>query len=166
MKVVGFVDSKKYFKYFGMILLLGALLILNVFGVYAITGGKETHEYNTIDDIIFTIFIVVEVIIFIIMLVFLFKIAMLSKRRADEMQSNFFGQFKYAGIDSDEYEYIWMNANGSKRALVSKQGDEFKLQVQRLNTMKNPWLPLAEIDKIPTLDDVKRILRDDYNFYS
>lgn len=59
-----------------------------------------------------------------------------------------------------------MNANGSKRALVSKQEDGFKLQVQRLNTMKNPWLPLAEIDKIPTLDEVKRILRDDYNFYS
>ena len=159
-------DYKKYSKHFGMILLLGALLIFNVFGVYAIIGEKETYEFNTTDDIIFTIFMIVEVIVFIMMLVCLFKCAMLSKRQADEQQSNFFGQFKYAGIDSDEYEYIWMNANGSKRALVSKQGDEFKLQVQRLNTMKNPWLPLAEIDKIPTLDEVKRILHDDYNFYS
>lgn len=84
-------DSKKYTKYFGIILLLGALLILNVFGVYAIIGEKETYEFNTIDDIIFIIFIIVEVIIFIIMLVFVFKCAVLSKRRADEMQSNFLG---------------------------------------------------------------------------
>ena len=156
--------QKKYLKYFLLILLCIVFLFANIFIMVFVTGEREFYEFTTQDKIFFAIFVIVEIIIALIMFFFAFKCLKISKQKADEQMAGFLSQYKYAGANTKVYDYIWVNFKGTKRVLIQKQGEIYKLSLQKLHTNNKPWITM-NLFEYDSLCELNKDLFFNYHFY-
>ena len=117
---------KKYWVYLCGTIVFGLLLILNIYRTDSWTGDKPFSEFAPNDWNLFFIFILEEVLIFVLMILFAFLGGRISRRRNDKIIEQW-NIDKYSGIKPGDYDYIWFDFDMTERALILKDGDTYKI---------------------------------------
>ena len=155
---------KRYWMYLCATLFFGLLLIANIYRTDSWTGDKPFSEFVQNDWNLFVIFILEEVIIFILMLFFAFLVGRISRRRNDIIieQRN---TDKYSGIKLGDYDYVWFDFAMTERALILKDGDVYMLYVQEYNEKNGEWDFLNSVSIYEDLSKLKKALFYEFDFF-
>ena len=144
---------KRYWVYLCGTIVFGLLLILNIYRTDSWTGDKPFSEFASNDWNLFFIFILEEVLIFALMILFAFLGGRISRKRNDKIIEQW-NTDKYSGIKPGEYDYIWFDFDMTERALILKQGDVYKLYVQEYDERTSMW---GSVDSVSVYDDLSKL---------
>ena len=161
MKVGEFMNKrfpfpKRYWVYLCGTIVLGVLLIVNIYRTDSWTGDKPFSEFVENDWNLFLVFILEEVIIFVLMIFFAFLGNRISKRRYSKILEQW-NTDKYYGIKLSDYDYIWFDFAMTERALVLKKDDVYKLYIQEYDELIGSW---DDINSVGIYDDLNKLKYD------
>ena len=71
---------------------------------------------------------------------------------------------KYSGIEPGDYDYVWFDFANTDRALILKQGDTFRLNVQEYDYNTGNWESVGT-SIYDNLEAIKEALFYEYDFY-
>lgn len=149
--------SKRYWIYLIVVLMCSVLLIGNIYRTDGWTGEKSFSEFARRDWQLFCVFLIQELIILGIMSLFVVLACKDDKKRNIEITKQWEID-KYLGIQPGDYDYVWFDFGLSERALISKLGDKFKLEVQEYNEHTGNWESLSNVSVYDSLEAIKRAL--------
>lgn len=144
---------KRYWVYLCATVILGILLVINIYRTDSWTGDKPFSEFVQNDWKLFIIFILEEAIIFILMLFFAFLGRRIFRRRDYKIIEQW-NMDKYSGIKPGDYDYVWFDFAMTERALISKDGDAYKLYVDEYDERTGAW---DSVDSISVYDDLSKL---------
>lgn len=75
-----------------------------------------------------------------------------------------YASYQYQGIDPNDYEAVWFDSSNSERALISKAGDVYILEVQELNEKEERWASVEVVHSIQSIDEIKKLLFYNFDF--
>ena len=151
-------------RYFYVSLICLILLFLNFYRTDNWTGDKLFSEFLARDWQLFAIFMIEEIIIICVMIVLL----VLGQKRIKKQRELFSKKWetdKYLGIKPGDYDYVWFDFLNTERALILKQGDQFKLYVQEYDIHTENWQSICGVSIYDSLEAVKKALFYEYDFY-
>ncbi len=155
---------KRYWIYIGVVFVCGVLLIGNILRTDSWTGDKPFSEFAQRDWQLFLLFLIEEMIIFAVMFLFAFLGHRIGEKREIAITAQW-EKDKYLGIKPGDYNYIWFDFANTERALISKQGDLFKLYVQEYDEHTGNWLSFNGVSIYESLEEIKKALYFEYDFY-
>lgn len=150
------------FYYVSLICLF--LLFLNFYRTDNWTGDKPFSEFVQRDWQLFAIFMIEETIIFCVMVVF-WIMAQKNFKKQTELLSEKWETEKFLGIDPSDYDYVWFDFSNTERALILKQGEQFKLYLQEYDEHTQDWQSVYGVSVYDSLESLKRTLFYEYHFY-
>ena len=100
---------KRYWVYLCGTIGFCLLLIFNIYRTDSWTGDKPFSEFVSNDWNLFFIFILEEVLIFALMILFAFLGGRISRRRNDKIIEQW-NINKFSGIKPGDYDYIWFDS--------------------------------------------------------
>lgn len=151
-------------RYFYVSLICLILLFLNFYRTDSWTGDKPFSEFLARDWQLFLIFMFEEIIIICVMLVF----GILGQKNVKKQKELFVKKWekdKYLGIKPGDYDYVWFDFSNTERALILKQGDQFKLYVQEYDEHAGDWGFFNGVSIYDNLEEIKMTLFYEYDFY-
>ena len=151
-------------RYFYVSLICLILLFLNFYRTDDWTGDKPFSEYLARDWQLFAIFMIEEIIIISVMLVFW----ILGQKCLKKQKALFIKKWendKYLGIKPGDYDYVWFDFSNTERALILKQGYQFKLYVQDYDEHTGNWETIGGVSVYDSLEAVKKALFYECDFY-
>ena len=155
---------KKYWVYLCGTIVFGLLLILNIYRTDSWTGDKSFSEFAPNDWNLFFIFILEEVLIFVLMILFAFLGGRISRRRNDKIIEQW-NIDKYSGIKPGDYDYIWFDFDMTERALILKDGDTYKLYVHEYDERTDDWNSVNSVSMYDDLNKLKYALFYEFDFF-
>lgn len=155
---------KRYWVYLCATIILGILLVANIYRTDSWTGDKLFSEFVQNDWKLFIIFILEEAIIFILMLFFAFLGGRISRRRDDKIIEQW-NTDKYSGIKPGDYDYIWFDFDMTERALILKERDVYKLYVQEYDERTGDWNSVDSVSIYDDLNKLKYALFYEFDFF-
>ena len=164
MKNNKFPLPKVYWIYLSITIISAIFLYTNIDRTDGWTGNKEFSEFVSTDWLLFIVFLLEEIILGTFMFVFAIKVGKLARKRNEERQK-YYDNKKYDGITPGDYDYVWFDFSSEERALIMKNGDTFVLQVDVFDFKTETWNALNSASIFNSLEDVKKTLYYDYDFY-
>ncbi len=161
---------KRYWIYVIIILICSILLIGNIYRTDSWTGDKPFSEFSQRDWHLFFIFLIEEMVIIGLISLFLYLCFRISKNRDKEIlaqDKEILAQWeadKYSGIEPGDYDYVWFDFANTDRALILKQGDTFRLNVQEYDYNTGNWESVGT-SIYDNLEAIKEALFYEYDFY-
>lgn len=155
---------KRYWVYLIVVLLCSVLLIGNIYRTDSWTGDKPFSEFSQYDWRLFFVFILEEIAIAAVLLLFAFLGFRINKKRDSGITAQFEKE-KYSGIKPADYDYVWFDFANTERALILKQGDQFKLHVQEYDERTGNWESNSGVSVYDSLEAVKKALFYECDFY-
>ena len=155
---------KRYWVYLCGTIVFGLLLILNIYRTDSWTGDKPFSEFAPNDWNLFFIFILEEVLIFVLMILFAFLGGRISRRRNDKIIEQW-NIDKYSGIKPGDYGYIWFDFDMTERALILKDGDTYKLYVHEYDERTDDWNSVNSVSMYDDLNKLKYALFYEFDFF-
>jgi len=156
-----FAFPKRFWVFLCLTFVLAFLLIGNVFRTNSWTGDKPFSEFTQNDWKLFLIFVLEEVIILAVIILFALLLSKISKiKTMRQWQSD-----KFLGINREDYDYVWFDFAMTERALISKQGDAYNLTVHEYDERTGHWESLNDVNSFDDLINLKRALFYDFDFY-
>lgn len=155
---------KRYWVYLCATIILGILLVANIYRTDSWTGDKPFSEFVQNDWELFIIFILEEAIIFILMLFFAFLCGRISRRRNDKIIEQW-NTDKYSEINPGDYDYVWFDFAMTERALILKDGDAYKLCVHEYDEKNDEWKSLNSVSIYEDLSKLKKALFYEFDFF-
>ena len=152
-----------FWVYLSLTVLCCVLMFVNIRVVIALTGGKELTDFNTDERRIFRCFLIAEALTVVLCFFFAWKSGRLLKAGREAH----FAQFRYTGIAPEDDLILWYDFSGYERAQIRERNGLFHLQVEEFDEkyLDGTWR-LITVDSIyASLDDVKKALFFDYDFY-
>ena len=151
-------------RYFYVSLICLILLFCNFYRTDSWTGDKPFSEFVGRDWQLFAIFMIEEIIIVCVMLLFWIlgqkNIKKLKTSLAKKWKTN-----KFLGIKPGDYDYVWFNFANTERALILKQDNQFKLYVQEYDEHTGSWESFSGVSVYDSLEAVKKALFYECDFY-
>lgn len=130
---------KRYWIYVIIILICSILLIGNIYLTDdSWTGDKPFSEFSQRDWRLFFIFLIEEIIILGVMSLCACLGFRINKNRDKKILAQWEAD-KYSGIEPGDYDYVWVDFANTDRALILKQGDTFRLNVQEYDYNTGNW---------------------------
>ena len=151
-------------RYFYVSLICLILLFLNFYRTDNWTGDKPFSEFVGQDWQLFAIFLIEEFIIICVMVVF-WLLGQKSIKKQRELFAKKWETDKFLGIKPGDYDYVWFDFSNTERALILKQGDQFKLYVQEYDEHMGNWDNLYGVSVYDSLEAVKKALFYECDFY-
>ncbi|MBQ2729813.1 MAG: hypothetical protein IJF69_03475 [Clostridia bacterium] len=151
-------------RYYYVSLICLILLFLNFYRTDNWTGDKPFSEFVGRDWQLFAIFLIEEFIVICVMVVFW----LLGNKNTKKRNSMIIEQWKndkYSGIKPGDYDYVWFDFSNTERALILKQGDQFKLYVQEYDEHTGDWRCFNGVSIYDNLNEIKKTLFYEYDFY-
>lgn len=155
---------KRYWIYVIMVFICSILLIGNIYRTDSWTGDKPFSEFSQSDWRLFYIFLIEEIIIIGVMLLFAYLGSRISQNQYKEILAQWETD-KYSGIDPGDYDYVWFDFANTERALILKQVDTFRLNLQEYNYHTGNWESLGATSIYDNLEAIKKALFYEYDFY-
>lgn len=155
---------KQYWIYTIAVLICSILLIVNIYRTDSWTGHKPFSEFSQRDWSLFFIFLIEEIIIGGVMILFAYLGYRINKNRDKEIVAQWEND-KYLGIKPGDYDYVWFDFANTERSLILKQGDAFRLNVQEYNYHTGKWESFGMTGIYDNLEAVKKALFYEYDFY-
>ena len=155
---------KRYWVYLIVVLICSVLLIGNIYRTDSWTGDKPFSEFTEGDWQLLFIFIIEEIVIAGFLFLFAFLGFGISKKRDFEISKQWEND-KYLGIKPGDYDYVWFDFSNTERALILKQGDQFKVYVQGYDEHTGNWETIAGVSVYDSLEAVKKALFYECDFY-
>lgn len=155
---------KRYWVYLCATIIFGILLVANIYRTDSWTGDKPFSEFVQNDWNLFFIFLLEEVIIAVLMLLFAILGVKISKKRNLKIIEQW-NLDKYLGIKPGDYDYVWFDFDMTERALILKQGDVYKLYVDEYDERTGDWNCLDSVRVYDDLYELKRDLFYEFDFY-
>ena len=151
-------------RYFYVSLICLILLFLNFYRTDNWTGDKPFSEFVGQDWQLFAIFLIEEFIIICVMVVF-WLLGQKSIKKQRELFAKKWETDKFLGIKPGDYDYVWFDFSNTERALILKQGDQFKLYVQEYDEHMGNWENLDGLSVYDSIEAVKEALFYECDFY-
>lgn len=151
-------------RYFYVLLVCLILLFLNFYRTDDWTGDKPFSEFVGQDWQLFAIFLIEEFIIICVMVVF-WLLGQKSIKKQRELFAKKWETDKFLGIKPGAYDYVWFDFSNTERALILKQGDQFKLYVQEYDENTGNWESFSGVSVYDSLEAVKKSLFYECDFY-
>ena len=155
---------KRYWVYLIVVLLCSVLLIGNIYRTDSWTGDKPFSEFSQYDWRLFFVFILEETAIAGVLFLFAFLGFRINKKRDSEITAQL-EKDKYSGIKLADYDYVWFDFTNTERALILKQGTQFKLYVQEYDERTGNWESNSGVSVYDSLEEVKKALFYECDFY-
>ena len=155
---------KRYWVYLIIVMLCSVLLIGNIYRTDSWTGDKPFAEFVEYDWQLFFIFLFEEIAIACVLFLFAFLGFRISKKRDAEITVQW-ELDKYLGIKPGDYDYVWFDFAHTERALILKQGEQFKLYVQEYDEHTGNWENLSGVSVYDSLEALKKALFYECDFY-
>ena len=155
---------KRYWIYWIVVLICSILLIGNIYRTDGWTGDKPFSQFVQRDWQLLAIFLVEELIIASLLFLFVILACKISKRRNAEITEQW-EKDKYLGINPGDYDYVWFDFANTERALILKQGEQFKLYVQEYDEHTGNWESFSGVSVYDSLETVKKALFYECDFY-
>lgn len=130
------------------------------------TVGREiSHSLNfhSVIGVCFFIFLIEEIIILGVMSLCACLGFRINKNRDKEILAQWEAD-KYSGIEPGDYDYVWVDFANTDRALILKQGDTFRLNVQEYDYNTGNWESVGT-SIYDNLEAIKEALFYEYDFY-
>ena len=141
------------------------ILFVNIFVTAAIINDKEIYEFPSYDWHYFIFFIISELLIGLLMFFFGTKAGKIMRQVDKQKDKQKYEQFKYAGVEPGDYDYVWFDFSGEERAKVLKQDDVFLLYVEAFDVRSEIWTSVNTVSCFDSIDAVKKSLFYDFDFY-
>lgn len=164
MKKSKFPLPTKYWILISLCGVMAVLLFVNIFASDHITGGKEFHEFSSDDWRSFALFLLSEVLIGLLMFLFGRSAGKIA-RQVNTQKRTYYEQLRYDGILPGEYDEVWFDFSGEERAKIRKQEQAFLLYVEAFDIRSETWNPVNTVSCFDSIDDVKKALYYDFDFY-
>jgi hypothetical protein len=155
---------KKYWTFLTITIISAILMFVNIFVFDYLTGEKEFRDYNLYDIVLNLIFLGKESLYVSLMVYFSIKCGKLVREKT-MLQRNYFYDVAYSGLKPGDYDHVWFDFEDEKRALVIKDGDSYKLYVEKYNDASQNWEAVNTVSCHDSLDSLKKALYIDYEFY-
>lgn len=155
---------KKYWIYFSIAMLFGVILFVNIFVFDHLTGEKEFRDYSKSDIILNLLFLGTELLYFAIIFLFALKCGNIFRGKT-MAQRNAWYDAMYSGIKRGDYDYVWFDYEDEQRALVMKNGDSWRLYVEKYNDKTELWEAINTASAYDSLTAIKKALFSEYDFY-
>ena len=151
-------------RYYYVSLICLILLFLNYYRTDGWTGDKPFSEFVGRDWQLLGVFLIEELIVICVMVIFwLLGNKNTKKRTAISIAQ--WESVKYSGIKPGDYDYVWFDFANTERALILKQGEQFKLYVQEYDEHTGNWESFSGVSVYGSLEAVKRALFYECDFY-
>ena len=147
-----------------IVLICSIMLIGNIFRTDDWTGDKPFSEYLQRDWLLFFIFLIEEIIIAGVMVLFALSAGRISIKRNAEIAAQL-EKDKYLGIKPGDYDPVWFDFSNTQRALIVKHGDQFKLYIQEYNERTENWENISGVRIYDSLEALKKALFYEFDFY-
>ena len=72
---------------------------------------------------------------------------------------------KFSGIKPGDYDYIWFDFDMTERALILKQGEIYKLNVQEYDERTDDWNSVNSVSMYDDLNKLKYALFYEFDFF-
>ena len=164
MKKAEFPFPKKYWIYVSVCGVFAILLFVNIFVTDSLTGEKELWDFSQQDWCYFALFLLTEIVIALFMFLFAVKAGKLSVNRQKQIEHYFEG-FRYIGIKPVDYDYVWFDFSGTKRAKIAKLNDVFYLYIEAFDRKTETWNAVNTVSVSDSLEDVRKILFYEFDFF-
>ena len=155
---------RQYWVYLSVILLCIILLVANFYRTDSWTGDKPFSEFTQHDWQLLTIFLMEELIILGVLVLFVVVAGIVSKKRNRKIALQW-ENGKYSGIKPGDYDYVWFDFSNMERALILQQGNQFILYVQKHDDHTGNWENLSGVSVYNSLETVKIALLHECDFY-
>lgn len=164
MKNTEFNLPKKYWFYFANVILFGIISIVNIFVFDYLTGEKEFRDYNASDIKLNLIFLGTELMYWAIAAFFALK-GRTMIRKNTLLQLNYWFDSMYTGIQPDDYDHVWFDAQDEQRALILNQDSSWQLHVEKFNYSLARWEAVNTVSVFDSLETLKKALYSEFAFY-
>ena len=154
---------KRYWIYLIVVFICSVLLFVNIYRTVSWTGYKPFSEFSQRDWRLFFIFLIEEIIIIGVMLLFTHFCFKINRNRNKEIVAQWEAD-KYSGIKPGDYDYVWFDFANTDRALILRQGDTFRLSVQEYDYNTGDWKSVGT-SIYDNLEAIKEALFYEYDFY-
>ena len=151
-------------RYFYGSLICLILLFCNYFRTDSWTGDKAFSKFAQRDWQLFAVFMIEEIIITCAMILF-WVLGQKKIKKQIVSHANNWEIDQYSGINPGDYDYVWFDFSNTDRALILKQGDQFKLYVQEYEEHTGNWESFSGVSVYDSLQAVKKALFYEYDFY-
>lgn len=155
---------KKYWTFLSVVIISAILMFINIFIFDYLTGEKEFWDYNSTDIVLNLIFLGTESLYGAIMFFFAFKCGNIMREKT-MLQRIIWYDNMYIGIKPGDYDYVWFDFEDEQRALIMKDGNSYKLYVEKYNETSQNWEAINTVSCYDSLDSLKKALYTDYEFY-
>ena len=149
-----------------LMLLSFLFAFLNALRTDGWTGDKDLWDYSKSDWILTAIIACEEILLLSIGILFC-VLACRIGTKVNTTRSNYYEARKLQDIEqvNSEFDYVWLDFSGFERALIKESNGTFLLTVQDFDEKTENWTSIGSVSVYPTLDDVKRSLFYDCDFY-
>lgn len=138
------------------------LLYLNFLRTDSWTGDKPFSEFAQRDWMLFGIFLAEELVILLLTALFwILYLRLVNKLNAARIAQ--WEQTKYAGIRPGDYDYVWFDIGGARRALIVEQKGQYHLSIEHYCDQSENWSIAFEI-VYDDFDALKAALFYDFGF--
>ena len=155
---------KRYWIYLIIVLICSILLFGNIFRTDSWTGDKPFSQFAQRDWLLFAIFLIEEIIIIGVMFLFVVLAYKIGKKQNIEVNEQW-EKDKYLGIKPGDYDCVWFDFADTERALILKQEDKYKLNVQEYDEHTGNWESFSDVSIYDSLEAVIKALFYEYDFY-
>ena len=155
---------KRYWVYLIMILICSVLLFVNIFRTDSWTGDKPFSVFTQRDWLLFSVFLIEEVVIVCIIGLFVILSFKISKKRAAVITEQW-EQSKYAGIKQGDYDHIWFDFWNTERALIRIKEQQYYLYVEEYDERTGEWKSINGVSVFDDIEIIKKTLFDEFDFY-
>lgn len=137
---------------------------MNIYRTDNWVGDKPFSEFVYRDWQLLFIFLIEEIIIVGVMFLFVFLACRINKKRDTEIIAQW-EKDKYLGIKPADYDYVWFDFSNTERALILKQGDQFRLYIQEYDEHTGNWECFSGVSVYDSLEALKKALFYECDFY-
>ncbi|MBR5773347.1 MAG: hypothetical protein IKY44_00715 [Clostridia bacterium] len=156
--------TKKYWQCLAVVLGCCVAMLLMFVPLILLIGDKEMEEFLAFDWVVFVAFAIIELALLFLMVAFCVKIVRLGLKKANEITNSYFGEFQFVGLQDGDYDDVWLDFKGIKRAIILQKNGVFNVTLEKFNTIKNPWMYIAD-EQYLSEEELKRGLFYEHYFY-
>ncbi len=157
--------ESRYLRICRLISVVCSVLVVANFLITDIcTGDKAFSEFEPRDWNIFIAFLCEEFLLLSASVICAIVCGRITKKRNRAIDAAW-ERNKFEGISPTDYDYVWFNSFRDERALITKKDGKYALRLDMYDPETEKWKDDKEMRLFPSLQDVKKYLFYDCDFY-